>query len=140
MNGLRYFDFGGSRSLVLLIARIAIVILFLLSGFPKLTNFDGTVQYMMSLHAPMPTIAAAIAVLMEVGASILIILGFFTRPIAIIFALYTLATGFIGHPYWSMTGDAVMPNLINFWKNVSIFAGFLFLAISGPGGISVDRR
>ncbi|WP_424122516.1 DoxX family protein, partial [Rouxiella badensis] len=43
------------------------------------------------------TIAAAIAVLMEVGASILIIIGFFTRPVAILFAFYTIGTGIIGH-------------------------------------------
>ncbi len=32
-----------------------------------------------------------------------------------------------------MTGDAVLPNMINFWKNVSIF---LLLAVTGPGAIS----
>lgn len=140
MNNLRYLDFGGSRPLVLLIARIAIVILFLMSGFPKLTGFADTVQYMTSLGTPMPMLAAIIAVLMEVIASILIVIGFFTRPIALIFALYTLGTGFIGHAYWHMTGDAVMPNLINFWKNVSIFGGFLALAVAGPGAFSIDRR
>ncbi|WP_288791181.1 DoxX family membrane protein, partial [uncultured Enterobacter sp.] len=46
MNSLRYFDFGSSRSLLLLIARIAIVVLFIIFGYPKLTGFSGTVQYM----------------------------------------------------------------------------------------------
>ncbi len=35
MNTLRYFDFGASRSLLLLIARIAVVILFILFGYPQ---------------------------------------------------------------------------------------------------------
>ncbi|MGS3108641.1 DoxX family membrane protein, partial [Escherichia coli] len=55
MNSLRYFDFGASRSLLLLIARIAVVILFILFGYPKLLGFDGTVQYMAASGAPMPT-------------------------------------------------------------------------------------
>lgn len=55
MNTLRYFDFGASRSLLLLIARIAVVILFILFGYPKLLGFDGTVQYMAASGAPMPT-------------------------------------------------------------------------------------
>jgi uncharacterized membrane protein YphA (DoxX/SURF4 family) len=38
------------------------------------------------------------------------------------------------------TGDAVGPNMINFWKNVSIAGAFLLLAITGPGAISLDRR
>lgn len=140
MNSLRYCDFGGSRSFLILIARLALIVLFLLSGFPKLTGFSGTVQYMASLGAPLPTVAAAIAVLMEVAGSILIAIGFFTRPLAIIFAVYTLATGFIGHPYWTMSGDAVMPNMINFYKNLAIAGGFILLALTGPGAISVDRR
>ncbi|STV21186.1 inner membrane protein YphA [Klebsiella pneumoniae] len=47
--------------------------------------------------APMPTLAAIIAVIMEVPAAILIVLGFFTRPLAVIFIFYTLGTAVIGH-------------------------------------------
>ncbi len=40
----------------------------------------------------------------------------------------------IGHHYWDMTGDAVGPNMINFWKKCQSIAGaFLLLAITGPG-------
>lgn len=140
MNSLRYFDFGASRDLLLLIARFALVLLFILSGYPKMLHFDGTVQYMAATGAPMPALAAVIAIIMEVPAVILVILGFFTRPLAVIFVFYTLGTAVIGHPYWDMTGDAVMANMINFYKNISIAGGFLLLAIVGPGRISFDRR
>jgi len=140
MNTLRYFSFGQSREVMLLIARIAIVVLFILFGFPKMTGFNGTVQYMASLGAPMPVLAAIIAVVMEVPAAILIVLGFFTRPLAVLFVFYTLGTAVIGHHYWDMSGDAVLPNMINFYKNISIAGAFLLLAITGPGAISIDRR
>lgn len=140
MNALRYLDFGQSRPLLLLIARIAIVLLFIIFGLPKMTGFDGTVQYMAKLGAPMPMLAAIIAVVMEIPAAILIVLGFFTRPIALLFVFYTLGTAIIGHPYWEMSGDAVMPNMINFYKNISIAGAFLLLAVTGPGAISIDRR
>ncbi len=140
MNALRYLDFGQSRPLLLLIARIAIVLLFIIFGLPKMTGFDGTVQYMAKLGAPMPMLAAIIAVVMEIPAAILIVLGFFTRPIALLFVFYTLGTAVIGHPYWDMNGDAVMPNMINFYKNISIAGAFLLLAVTGPGAISIDRR
>ena len=129
MNTLRYFDFGAARPVLLLIARIAVVLIFIIFGFPKMMGFDGTVQYMASLGAPMPMLAA-----------IIIVLGFFTRPLAVLFIFYTLGTAVIGHHYWDMTGDAVGPNMINFWKNVSIAGAFLLLAITGPGAISLDRR
>ncbi|WP_286783309.1 DoxX family protein [Leclercia sp. UBA1284] len=140
MNALRYLDFGQSRPLLLLIARIAIVLLFIIFGLPKMTGFDGTVQYMAKLGAPMPMLAAIIAVVMEIPAAILIVLGFFTRPIALLFVFYTLGTAVIGHPYWEMSGDAIMPNMINFYKNISIAGAFLLLAVTGPGAISIDRR
>lgn len=140
MNAIRYFDFGSSRSLLLLIARIALVALFIIFGYPKLLGFQGTVQYMASSGAPVPMQSAIIAVIMEVPAAILIVLGFFTRPLAVIFIFYTLGTAVIGHHYWDMSGDAVVPNMINFYKNISIAGGFLLLAIAGPGAISIDRR
>jgi Predicted membrane protein len=140
MNAIRYFDFGSSRSLLLLIARITLALLFIIFGYPKLLGFEGTVQYMASLGSPAPTLSAIIAILMEVPAAILIILGFFTRPLAVLFIFYTLGTAVIGHHYWNMTGDAVVPNMINFYKNVSIAGGFLLLALTGPGAISLDRR
>lgn len=133
MNSLRYLDFGQARHLLLLIGRIALVVLFIIFGYPKLTGFSGTVQYMTSLGTPMPMLAAIIAVVMEVPAAILIVLGFFTRPVAVLFVFYTLGTAIIGHHYWDMTGDAVMPNMINFYKNISIAGAFILLAIVGPG-------
>ena len=139
MNTIRYFDFGQSRPLLLLIARIALVLLFIIFGYPKMTGFDGTVQYMASAGAPLPMVSAIIAVLMEIVAALLIVLGFYTRPLAILFIFYTLGTAVIGHHYWNMTGDAVVPNMINFYKNISIAAAFLLLAIVGPGSLSLDK-
>ena len=137
MNSLRYLDFGQSRHLLLLIARIALVVLFIIFGYPKLTGFSGTVQYMTSLGTPMPMLAAIIAVVMEVPAAILIVLGFFTRPLAVLFVFYTLGTAVIGHHYWNMTGEAGVPHMINFSKKVRISGAFLFFAIVGPGAISL---
>ena len=140
MNALRYFDFGASRPLLLLVARIGVVALFLIFGIPKMTGFSGTVEYMASVGAPMPALATAIAVIMEVPVAILIILGFFTRPLAVIFIFYTLGTAVIGHHYWNMAAADVPANMINFYKNISIAAAFLLLAIVGPGAWSLDRR
>lgn len=140
MNTLRYLDFGSLRPLLLLIARIAVVALFIIFGVPKMTGFSGTVEYMAAVGAPLPMLSTIIAVVMEVLVAILIVLGFFTRPLAVIFLLYTLGTAVIGHHYWNMTGADVAPNMINFYKNISIAGAFLLLALAGPGAWSLDRR
>ena len=142
MVSLRYLDFGSAKSLVLLLARVFLITLFLIFGFSKLTGFEGTVQYMNMLHAPLPTLSAMIAVVAEAFLGLLILIGFYTRPIAVLLALYTLGTAMIGHAYWHTTGDMMqdLNTKIHFFKNMSIMGGFLLLAVAGPGAISVDKK
>ncbi|MEB3768339.1 DoxX family protein [Acinetobacter sp. MD2] len=142
MNTLRYFNFGTAQPVLLLLARFLLIFLFLLFGFPKLTGFEGTVQYMQMLHAPLPMLSALIAVFTEVFLGLAILVGFYTRPIAFILALYTIGTAFIGHAFWHSTGDmmADMNTKIHFFKNMSIAGGFLLLAVAGPGTLSLDKK
>jgi putative oxidoreductase len=76
----------------------------------------------------------------ELGGAIAIILGLWTRLVAVIVALYTVASAFIGHPYWTMTGADAYGNMINFYKNVCIMGGFLLLYVTGAGRYSIDAK
>jgi len=116
------------------------MILFVMSGWSKLTGFEGTVGYLGSLGAPAPTLAAAIAVIMEFFVAIVLILGFYTRPLAFLFALFVLGTALIGHPYWNMVDPERSANMTQFFKNLSIVGGLLLLAVTGAGRFSLDRR
>ena len=137
---MRYSMLEGQRDLVLLLARVLLMTLFVFSGWVKLTGFDGTVSYMASLGAPAPTLAAGIAVCMEFAVGILLILGFYTRPLALLFALFVLGTALLGHPFWTMIEPARSANMTQFLKNLAIMGGLLLLAVSGPGRFSVDGR
>lgn len=137
---MRYSLLDGQRDVILLLARILLMILFVLSGWSKLTGFEGTVSYMTSLGAPAPMLAAAIAVIMELLVGILLILGFYTRPLALLFALFVLGTALIGHPFWNMVEPERTANMTQFLKNLSIIGGLLLLALSGAGRFSLDRR
>ncbi|MDR3101175.1 MAG: DoxX family protein [Paraburkholderia sp.] len=137
---MRYNLFGQGNDVALLVSRILLVTLFLMFGWPKLTGFSGTIAYMAHVGAPVPTLAAIIAVVMEVPVAILILLGFYTRPLAVLLALYTIGTALIGHHFWTMTGTEQMQNMINFYKNVSIAGGLIALAVAGPGKLSIDRK
>lgn len=79
LNTLRYYDFVNSKFYILLIARVLLVVLFIKLGIPKLINFEQTIQYMQSLNIPFSTLAAFIAVVMEVVAPIFILIGYYTR-------------------------------------------------------------
>lgn len=136
---MRYAPLDNYKDQVLLVARILLMILFIQFGWSKLTGFPGTVGMMTAIGLPSPTVAAIIAVVCEFFVGIAIVLGFLTRPLALLLALYTLATAFIGHHYWTLTGTEHMENMINFYKNISITGGLLLLGLTGPGKYSIDR-
>jgi putative oxidoreductase len=126
------------RNEVLFLARVLIVALFVIFGWSKLNNFVATVSFFTQDGVPLPTIATMVAIVMEFFVGLALLLGILTRPLAILLAAYTLATAFMGHPYWSMTGAAQMANEINFFKNISIIGGLLSLYVAGPGRYSAD--
>jgi putative oxidoreductase len=95
---------------------------------------------MASTGASLPTLSALIAVAMECVVGVLLVVGFYTRPLALLLALYTIGTAFIGHRYWTMTGIEEYGSMINFYKNVSIVGGLLLLALTGPGKYSLDGK
>lgn len=137
---MQYLSLDKYRNGFLLVARILLAILFVLFGWQKMMGFEGTVGYMASVGAPLPQFFAIIAVIVELVFGLLIVAGYFTRPLALILAVYTVATAIIGHPYWSMTGMEQYMAMTNFFKNVSICGGFLLLAFTGPGNYSLDGK
>ena len=135
-------DFGATkiRDEVILLARILMILLFVIFGWSKVTNFSGTMAYFASDNLPMPAVATLVAIVMEFFVGLALLLGVFTRPLAIILAIYTLATGLIGHQFWNMTGAAYTANEINFFKNLAIIGGQLLLYVTGAGKYSIDRK
>ena len=122
-----------------LVGRILLVAMFLTSGFGKITGFEGTVGYIASKHLPLPQVGAIIAILCELGAGLLVLVGFKARWAALVLAVFTLAAGIFFHDYWNADAAAKMMQQINFWKNVSIAGGFLLVFAFGPGRYSVDK-
>jgi putative oxidoreductase len=128
------------RDEVVLAARILLVVLFLVFGWGKLTNYSGTVGYMAQTGVPIPPVAALVAIAVELFVSIAVVLGVWTRPLAVLLALYTLVVAFIGHHYWTMTGADQYANMTNFYKNIGIMGGFFLLYVTGAGKYSIDAK
>jgi putative oxidoreductase len=137
---MRYTLFERRKDELILVARVLLMVLFIIFGWSKLTGFSGTIGYMAKAGAPFPALSAVIAVVMELFVGLAIVVGFYTRPLAFLFALYTLGTALIGHHFWTMTGAERAANMINFYKNVSIMGGLLLLCVTGPGKYSIDRK
>jgi putative oxidoreductase len=75
---------------------------------------------------------------MELPVAFAAAVGAYTRPSAVLLALYTLGSALIAHRYWTMKGANKVDSMESFYKNLSIVGGFLLLCITGAGKYSID--
>jgi len=128
------------QDITALVGRILIAYLFIPAGIGKLMNFSGTVGYVASSGLPLPEVGAAIAIFVEVGLGIALLLGFKTRITAFAMAVFTIAAALFFHKYWSAPDAMKMMQTINFNKNLAIAGGLIALAGFGAGRLSIDGK
>ena len=123
-----------------LAARLLMVALFLPAGIGKLTGFAGTVGYITSVGLPLPTLAAAVAMIVEIVGSLALLAGFGTRIAALVLAAFTLVASFFFHAYWGVPADQAFMQQLLFFKNIALVGGLLAIAANGAGAWSLDAR
>ncbi|EAY71113.1 hypothetical protein BDAG_03932 [Burkholderia dolosa AU0158] len=137
-----YEEKGMTRSVdsgVIFFARLALAALFLWGGVMKLLGYGDFVGYLRGLSVPYPQYVAPIVVAIEALGGLLLIVGYKVKPLALLMAVYTIATAMVGHNFWDATDAAVQHDMvIHFWKNIAIAGGFLLLFVTGAGGASID--
>ena len=131
---------GSVQSLALLTGRIMLAAIFVISGYDKVRNFSGTVSYIASKGLPLPEAGAVLAIVVELGFGLLLILGLKTRWAALVLAAFTLAAAYFFHAFWAMPDAQKMMQSLMFQKNLAIVGGLLALAVAGAGAFSIDRR
>lgn len=123
-----------------LLGRLMLVALFLPAGLSKLSAFEGTVGYIDSVGLPLPAVAAALAVVIEVGGSLALLLGFQTRIAAAVLAVFTLVASVFFHAFWAAAPEQAFVQQLLFFKNIAVTGGLLILATSGAGAWSLDAK
>ena len=121
-----------------LIGRVLLALLFVPAGFSKIGGFTGTVGYIASKGVPLPELAAAAAIGIELGLGLLLLIGWQTRWAALGIALFTLVISFIFHNFWAVPAEQVMQQQQAFFKNIGVIGGLLTVAAWGAGVWSVD--
>ena len=116
-----------------LVGRIFISSIFLLSGLNKIQNYEGSHDWMESLG--IPGILLIPAIVLEVLAPILIVVGYQVKISAAFLSIFCLATAVIFH-----TDFSNQMQFISFFKNVGLAGGFLFLVIYGAKNFSLDNK
>lgn len=123
-----------------LAGRALIALLFIPAGFGKIAGFAGITGYIASKGVPMPAVAAAIAILVELGLGILLLIGFQARLAALGIAIFTAVITFIFHNYWAVPAEQMMMQQQAFFKNIAVVGGLLMIVAYGAGGWSVDGK
>ena len=127
------------KDLTALVGRALLAALFIGSGWGKLIGFSATAGYIASKGLPLPQVLAALAVAIELGGGILLLVGLKARWIALAFVGFLIVITPIFHNFWDVPAAQIQAQKINFMKNLAILGGMLMVAAFGPGRLSADR-
>ena len=118
---------------IVLLARLFLAHIFLLAGFGKITGYAGTQGYMESMGVPGALLP--LVIVLEIGGSLALIVGLFTRWAALALALFCVAAAVIFHRNF-----AEQMQMIQFMKDFAMAGGLLLLYVHGGGAFSIDAR
>jgi len=129
-----------SEPLILLLGRVCIGSLYLMAGINHWRDLALLTHFMGGLPGSVD-VWAMLAATIEVAGGVALVLGFRTREFALLLVFFNLFAAAIGHPYWSITGDATArwAQFIHFWKDIGLAGGALFVLARGAGPFSFDR-
>jgi putative oxidoreductase len=116
------------------LGRLLISALFLPSGIAKLGNHAATVGAIAAHGLPLPQLGYWVAVIVEIPLALALLLGYRTRLVALVIALYTIVAAIFFHGHLADHAQA-----INFFKNLAVAGGLIFVFIYGGGHWSIDR-
>ena len=128
-------DFEKYSAHAAFVGRVLFASLFLVFGYRMLAAYSGAVGYMASLGLPTPSLFLLIAIVIEIGGGLLILVGYQTRAAALQLGVYTTVAAVIGHFQFAD------PNQIqHFMKNIALVGGSLAFVACGGGAYSLDAR
>lgn len=131
------FDVGivsGRSARLMGYARIMMGIAFLYYGISKLFGISAITAFV-GTKLPLPGLVFWLAVVIETGTGLLLLIGWKSRPVAAFLAFYCVFTALVFH-----TNFAVMPIRDHFFSNLVMAAGFLYLVATGPGAWALDNK
>jgi putative oxidoreductase len=117
------------------IARLLMSSLFIWDGILQLRNPGATAQYFAGVHIPFADVSVWISVAIHILGGLAVLVGFKIRWAAALLALLCLGTAFGVH---LPAGDQA--NMVNFYKNLVMAGGFLYVIAFGAGAVSLDKE
>ena len=121
------------QSIAAPVGRIFLALMFVTSGFSKISGYAGTQGYMEAMGVPGTLLPLVIT--LELLGGLAVMLGWHTRIAAFLLAGFSLLSALLFHANF---GDQMQ--MIMFMKNISIAGGFLMIVAMGGGAFALDNR
>lgn len=115
------------------VGRVLIAAIFVAAGASKIGGYQAVQASMSAVGVPGALLP--LVILTELGGGLLIILGLFTRPVALALAGFCVLSALLFHNHMADQTQQIM-----FMKNLAMAGGFLFLVARGAGRFSWDAR
>lgn len=128
------------QNTAMLAGRILLGLIFVISGFGKIGGYAGTAAYMAGHGMPLVPVLLPLTILVELGGGLLLMAGWQTRWVALLFVLFLIPVTAIFHNPAGLPPDQAQQQMINLLKNLAIMGGMLQVFASGAGAWSLDGR
>ena len=128
------FDKQLFQDLAPLLGRVMLGLLFIMTGYDKITGFEGYVDSVAAKGVPLPEIAIVVVIIVELVGGLMIAAGLKSRWAALAIFLLIIPINFFYHPFWA---DDAQFN--RFFKNLCVMGGMLYVMASGPWRLSLTR-
>lgn len=123
-----------------LAGRILMALIFLNSGFGKITGFAGTAGFMASKGMPFAEVLLAGALVFELAGAIMLILGWRVHWGALLLIVFMIPATLMFHNFWAVDAAQYQNQLNHFLKNVAMTGGLLYIMAFGAGPLGLDSR
>ena len=130
---------SGFRAWGLLAGRVLLAYVFVVDGYGKIGNFAGTAKFMAAKGLPWVEPLLVCAILVELAGGLMVAVGWKARWAAAAIFLYIIPVTLVFHAFWAVAPEQVAAQTIQFQKNLAIMGGMLYLALTGPGPLSLDK-
>lgn len=128
------------KAYVSVVGRLLLALMFILSGFGKLGNIEGTAAFVASGGLPAPTFLAVAVGVLELFGGLALVVGYQVRLAGLALGLFTIAASVVFHAYWSAPAAQQYVTQLLFMKNISVAGGMLLISALGAGPLSIDAR
>ena len=110
------------------LALLALCGAYLQGGLVKLLDFDGAIAEMAHFGLQPAALFAAAVIVLELGASALVLSGRGRRGAALALAVFTVAASFMANAFWTVDGAARGPQMNAFFEHLGLAGAWLLVA------------